>query len=81
MTDQPKPTWEPLWLRCGVCRHDWDGWQPCHVPVPTYIAHIRALCCPKCGAKKVLLRMTPLSEAQVLVTMGVDETKGAEEGP
>lgn len=35
-----KPTWEPIDLRCKVCSHEWQGWQPCHVPVETWIAHI-----------------------------------------
>lgn len=54
MTDWPKPTWEPLGLRCGPCGYVWNDWQPSHVPPATWIAHIRAMRCPRCGAKRKL---------------------------
>jgi hypothetical protein len=60
MTDWPKPTWRPIWLSCKGCRHDWDDWQPCHVPVETWCAHARTYHCPECGSDMVLLRLTPL---------------------
>ena len=45
-----KPTWEPIWLACCSCKHEWDDWQPCHVPIDTWVAHCRTYHCPKCGA-------------------------------
>jgi hypothetical protein len=65
VSDWLKPSWEPLWLRCGPCKHEWDSLQPCHCPIPTWVAHVRSLRCPLCGAKKLLIRMTPLAEASV----------------
>ena len=58
----PKPTWEPIWLACSACRHRWDDWQPCHVPIDSYVAYVRTFRCPGCGggADVVTLRSTPL---------------------
>jgi rubredoxin len=72
MSTWPKPTWEPLWLRCGPCGHEWDDWQPCHVPILTWTAHVQALRCPKCRARrKLFMRMTPLTEATTQAGTGV----------
>lgn len=59
-----RPTWEPLWCACKACGHWWDGWQPCHVPVKTWIAHIKTLRCPSCGkgGRALLLRTQPLDQ-------------------
>lgn len=53
----PKPTWEPLPLRCR-CGNEWDDWQPNNVPPATWIAHIRALSCPACGNRRKLFIRT-----------------------
>lgn len=57
-----KPTWQPLWLACKVCGHIWDGWQPCNVPIPVWIATIDNLRCPRCGVgpERLTLRTKPL---------------------
>lgn len=57
-----KPTWEPLWLRCKECHHEWDDWQPCHVPIRVWTTHIRLIRCPNCGrgSRALLMRTTPL---------------------
>ena len=56
----PKPTWEPLPLKCGKCGATWDAWQPSGVPVATWTAHIRAQCCPSCGRHSgLLIRFDP----------------------
>ena len=76
-----KPSWEPLWLRCGPCGHEWDDWQPTHCPIPTWVAHVKTLRCPKCLCKrKLFMRSTPMGKGRVLMTMGVDATPGAEAG-
>ena len=58
----PKPTWEPIWLLCGECKHRWDDWQPGHVPISTWIAHVRTYRCPSCGSEKVMIRITPMDD-------------------
>jgi hypothetical protein len=57
-----KPTWGPIWLVCWACRHEWDDWQPCGVPIKTWAAHMRTYHCPNCGkgAHSVRVRMHPL---------------------
>jgi hypothetical protein len=59
-----KPTWEPLWCACKGCNHRWDDWQPCMVPVATWIAHVKTLRCPACGkgGRMLLLRTLPLDQ-------------------
>lgn len=57
---EPRPTFEPLLLRCSKCANDWQGWQPNQVPFDTWIAHMRAQRCPHCGTRKgLLLRLEP----------------------
>jgi hypothetical protein len=62
----PRPTFVPIWLACR-CGHAWDDWQPSHVPIDTWIAHIKTLHCPACGAgyksRMLLLRDKPLPDA------------------
>jgi hypothetical protein len=55
----PKPTWEPLTLCCGACKHEWDDWQPLHVPAETWIAHVNTLRCPECAKRKLFMRASP----------------------
>lgn len=58
-----KPTWEPLWLQCKACGHQWDDWQPRYVPVQVWVAHIKALAamgCPQCRHDSLYLRNQPL---------------------
>jgi hypothetical protein len=65
MTDvAPKPSWDPLHLRCSHCGYDWQDWAPYHVPVDTWIAHVRALTCLHCGADsdQLLIRRRPAPE-------------------
>jgi hypothetical protein len=61
-TGWPKPRWEPIWLACSACHHEWDDWQPAMVPIDTWVAHCGTFQCPKCGAGKsdILIRTTPL---------------------
>lgn len=54
-----KPTWEPLWLRCKDCDLDFDDWQPCHVPIPVWLTHVRLIRCPHCDGKELYMRSTP----------------------
>lgn len=62
----PAPTFQPIWLACKACGHKWDDWQPAHVPVATWVAHVRTYHCPKCGKgrRTVLLRQEPLSSEE-----------------
>jgi hypothetical protein len=55
-----KPTCVPIWLACRACNYQWDDWQPCDVPVATWLAHCRTWRCPACGkgGRNVLLRGT-----------------------
>lgn len=57
---KPKPDWQTFPCRCKKCGHDWDDWIPVGVPVATWLAHVRTLHCPLCGArfKSVLIRTT-----------------------
>lgn len=59
------PGWNPIWLECKACGHKWDDWQPCHVPIGTWLAHAMSYHCPACGKKSedVLLRRQPLPAA------------------
>lgn len=63
-----KPTWDPLWLACKSCGHAWDDWQPCHVPVDTWLTHLKTHRCPQCGKgysdKNLLLRFKPLDQQE-----------------
>lgn len=54
----PRPGWQTMPCRCKKCQHDWDGWTPTHVPVATWVAHIRTFYCPSCGAsfKSIMIR-------------------------
>lgn len=52
--DVPKPTWERLAMRCGPCGHEWDDWQPSNCAPSVWIAQVKSLYCPKCGAKRKL---------------------------
>lgn len=64
MTGFPKPTWEPLLLRCGPCGHGWQDWQPSNCAPDVWIAQMRSLRCPKCGAKrKLFMRSSALDPA------------------
>jgi hypothetical protein len=56
VTDFPKPSFEPIALRCGKCGHDWDDWQPCMVPVAVLIAASKSYRCPSCGGRKAFIR-------------------------
>ena len=58
------PGWTPIWLRCRVCKHCWDDWQPVRVPLLTWVAHVRAYRCPKCSANSgdIFLRDKPLDD-------------------
>jgi hypothetical protein len=60
----PKPIWVPLWLACQACKHEWDDWQPCRVPVEVWAASMEAQHCPKCGEglKRINFRSTPIGE-------------------
>jgi hypothetical protein len=62
MRNVTKPTWEPIWLACEACGHEWDDWQPGMVPVETWAAHVRTCHCPKCGkgGAAVLMRTHPI---------------------
>ena len=44
-----RPTWEPMFLRCKSCRHEWDDWTPQNAPAKTIIAHWKTYRCPACG--------------------------------
>ena len=57
------PTWEPIWLGCKRCGHEWDDWQPQMVPVATWVAHVRTYRCPECGARSghIVLRVEPVA--------------------
>ena len=61
-TVRERPSWEPIWLVCKVCDHQWDDWQPSNVPAETWAAHVRTYRCPNCGkgGRRVLLRTRPL---------------------
>jgi len=62
MTD--RPYFSEIWLACGQCSHEWDDWQPCRVPVETWIAHAQTFRCPKCGADKgIKIRSSPMAAA------------------
>jgi hypothetical protein len=56
-----RPEFQPIWLRCAACKHEWDDWQPCHVPIDTWIAHVSTFHCPRCPADRatVMLRSQP----------------------
>lgn len=58
------PTFVPIWLRCGNCRHEWDDWQPMHCPIATWVAHGKTYRCPECGngPRKLFMRSTPLRQ-------------------
>jgi len=60
-----KPEWEPLWLACRSCKHEWDDWQPVFCRIDTWIAHVRSLHCPACGTDRrdIVMRRLPLPEA------------------
>lgn len=64
MSEPPKPTWGPIWLACKACGHWWDDWQPCGVPIDTWVAHVGTYHCPICGkgSRSVLVRRRPMSE-------------------
>jgi hypothetical protein len=51
----PRPSWEPLSLRCE-CGHEWQDWQPLNVPTETWVAHLRGLACPACATRRGTLR-------------------------
>ena len=57
------PTWQPIWLKCRDCGHQWDGWQPCGVPAATWIAHAQTHHCPHCKDGVVWIRFTLLKES------------------
>jgi hypothetical protein len=59
VTNFPKPTWEPIALRCGKCKHNWDDWQPNMVPSAVLIAAYKSYRCPVCGGRKVMIRLQP----------------------
>lgn len=54
----PKPTWVPLDMRCGACQYEWEDWQPCNCAPEVWIAALKALFCPKCGAERKLMIRT-----------------------
>ena len=56
-----RPTFVPLWLRCGGCGHNWNGWQPSGVPIKVWTTHVQLLRCPSCGAgpRGLLIQETP----------------------
>jgi hypothetical protein len=60
-----KPTWNTIWLACK-CGRKWDDWQPCMVPVSTWIAHVKTYRCPQCGksGRNILIRLTALDAAE-----------------
>jgi ribosomal protein S27AE len=47
---RPRPSWTELYLRCGKCETRWLDWQPVGCKVDVWIATIKLLSCPKCGA-------------------------------
>jgi hypothetical protein len=63
MTSMP-PAWAPIWLTCKACGHEWDDWQPCRCPIPTWVAHVKTYRCPICHkrGRNILIRMQPLEE-------------------
>jgi hypothetical protein len=38
MSEQIKPDFDPIWLRCRQCAYAWDDWLPVHVPIDTAAA-------------------------------------------
>jgi hypothetical protein len=60
VTNFPKPTWEPIALRCGKCNHNWDDWVPWMVPAGVLIAAFKSYRCPSCGGRKVFIRCEPV---------------------
>ena len=63
LRESENPTWQPIWLKCRECGHQWDGWQPCGVPAATWIAHAQTHHCPECKDGVVCIRATPLKVA------------------
>lgn len=60
---EPKPTWEPLALRCAACDHEFGSWQPSNVVAAVWIAAARAHRCRKCPAgPEHLVIIQPSSE-------------------
>jgi hypothetical protein len=62
-THAEKPDWQPFWLACKKCGHEWDDWIPVHVPVEAAVAYMRsAYRCLRCNAgfDAMLWRSTPL---------------------
>jgi hypothetical protein len=48
MSDQRHPLISRS-LHCG-CGYEWRDWEPFNVPIETWVAHLRELACPACGA-------------------------------
>jgi len=74
MVDWPPPSWQPIWLACKACRHEWDDWTSAYVPVATLVAHWHTYRCPACnnrGKRNVLLRTTPLKASVGFTDEGV----------
>jgi hypothetical protein len=61
---EQKPIWEPLPLRCKVCGHEWQDWQPSDVPINTWLAHIKNMHCRQCSAdyKALLIVFKPVDQ-------------------
>jgi len=49
--DRIGPGWQARRLLCLKCKHAWQGWIPSHIAVEVWIAAVRALRCPHCGAR------------------------------
>lgn len=60
-----RPCWDPIWLACKACDHEWDDWQPGMCPIDTWVAHVKTYRCPHCGkrGRNILYRMKPLEGA------------------
>jgi len=48
--DRIGPGWQARRFLCLKCQHAWQGWIPTHIAVAVWIAAVKALRCPKCGA-------------------------------
>lgn len=59
----PKPTWQPLWLGCKACKHEWDDWLPSGVRLDVAIASLQSQRCPKCGLgmEELVIRSKPIT--------------------
>ena len=62
MTEFPPPTWSPIQLRCGKCRHEWQDWMPRDVPAPVLVAAMKTFRCPACGSRRKVLIILPAHE-------------------